>query len=79
MSREKLVYMANQIATFFATQPGEDQAERVAAHLHDFWDPRMRQQLREILAAGGAGLHPLAMAAAERMEVAGDASGSPTG
>jgi hypothetical protein len=34
MSPEKLVRMANQIATFFSSQPGTDQAERVAAHLN---------------------------------------------
>lgn len=68
MSPEKLVHMANQIATFFATQPGHDQADRVAAHLADFWDPRMRAQLRQIVAAGNSGLHPLALAAAERLE-----------
>lgn len=79
MSREKIVYMANQIATFFASQPGTDQVDRVAAHLHDFWDPRMRAQLREIGAAGGAGLHPLAAAAVERMEGAVDTGGAPTG
>jgi formate dehydrogenase subunit delta len=40
MSPDKLVRMANQIATFFSSQPGEDKAERVAAHLKDFWGPR---------------------------------------
>ncbi len=46
MSPEKLVRMANQIATFFASQPGSDQAERVAAHLKDFWGPEMRDELK---------------------------------
>ena len=36
----ELVYMANQIATFFASQPRENQAGRVADHLRDFWEPR---------------------------------------
>ncbi len=70
MSREKLVYMANQIATFFASQPGSDQADRVAAHLKDFWDPRMRAEFEEIIAAGGEGLHPLAREAAGRLRSA---------
>ena len=63
MSPEKMTTMANQIATFFASQPGGDQAERVAAHINDFWDPRMRRQLLDHLEAGGAGLSPLARAA----------------
>jgi formate dehydrogenase subunit delta len=52
----KLVRMANQIATFFASQPGHDQAERVACHLRDFWDPAMRARLA---GADPAPLHPL--------------------
>jgi formate dehydrogenase subunit delta len=46
MSPEKLTKMANQIATFFQSQPGEDQAERVAGHLKDFWGPEMRDGLK---------------------------------
>lgn len=59
MSPEKLVHMANQIASFFATQPGEDQADRVAQHFRDFWDPRMRTQLKDLAATQGGSLHPL--------------------
>lgn len=56
MSPEKMVHMANQIATFFKTQPG-DATERVAAHISDFWEPRMREQLSAYVAQqGGAGL-----------------------
>lgn len=63
MSPEKLVRMANQIATFFASQPG-DPAEGVARHINEFWEPRMRSQLLAHLAAGGAGLHTAVLAAA---------------
>lgn len=62
---DTIVRMVNQIAGFFATQPGRDQAERVAQHLRDYWDPRMRAALARHLAAGGAGLAPLARSAAE--------------
>lgn len=68
MSPEKLVQMANQIATFFRSQPGEDQAERVAAHLRDFWEPRMIEALGAHVAAGGEGLDPLAAAALALIE-----------
>lgn len=68
MSHDKLIYMANQIATFFSSQPGSDQAHRVAAHLNDFWNPDMRQALlRRIEAGEAAGLHPLAQEAAARI------------
>jgi formate dehydrogenase subunit delta len=52
LPEKKLVRMANQIATFFASQPGADKAERVAAHLKDFWGPEMRAELKEYAAAG---------------------------
>lgn len=64
MSPEKMVMMANQIATFFTTQPGDDRAEQLAGHINDFWEPRMRRQLLDHVAAGGAGLDPLVIAAA---------------
>lgn len=59
MSHEKLTRMANQIAGFFATQPGSDQAERVAAHLNDFWGPEMRADLKAFAAEDGSDLSPL--------------------
>lgn len=59
MSPDTLIPMANQIATFFATQPRTDRAAAVAGHLRAFWDPRMRAALVAHDAAGGDGLHPL--------------------
>jgi hypothetical protein len=66
MSPDKLVYMANQIATFFGLQKREDQVERVAADLRDLWDPGMRARFLEAVAAGRPDLNPIAAAAAER-------------
>ncbi|WP_413877215.1 formate dehydrogenase subunit delta [Albidovulum sp.] len=68
MSPEKMVHMANQIAAFFKSQPGADVAERVAAHLTDFWEPRMRAQFLTYVAEGGTGLDPLVVAAAGRLK-----------
>lgn len=59
MSPEKMVRMANQIATFFHSQPGSDGATRVARHLKEFWEPRMLEQLYAHADAGGAGLDPM--------------------
>ncbi len=67
MSHDKLIRMANQIAGFFETQPIADKPGAVAAHLRDFWDPRMRAELDAIVAEGGTGLSPLALDAAQRL------------
>ncbi len=61
---EKLVYMANQIAKFMESRPGAEAASGLAAHINDFWEPRMRRQLFTILDAGGEGLRPLVLTAA---------------
>ncbi|OAN78010.1 formate dehydrogenase [Jannaschia sp. EhC01] len=59
MPHDKLIRMANQIASFFATQPGADQAERVAAHLNDFWGPEMRAELKAHASVDDTDLAPL--------------------
>ncbi len=64
MTNDKMILMANQIAAFFNTQPGADQARGVAQHIKDFWEPRMIAQLRAYLAEGGQGLDPLVIEAA---------------
>ena len=62
---EKLIYMANQISKFFETKPEAEGAAGVAAHINDFWEPRMRRHLFEVVDAGGAGLRPLVLLAAK--------------
>lgn len=68
MTPEKLAHMANQIAIFFDTQPG-DPAAGVAEHLARYWEPRMRAQLTALVAAGGDGLRPAVIAAVARLAV----------
>lgn len=64
MNTEHMIHMANQIAAFFAPYPHDEAVEGVRKHLLDFWEPRMRRQLLDHLAAGGDGLAPLAREAA---------------
>ena len=64
MSVEKITRMANDIAKFMESKPHDEGVALLAAHINDFWDPRMRRQLFEILDAGGAGLRPLVLDAA---------------
>lgn len=61
---EKLVRMANQIATFFKSQPEEERLSGIATHINKFWEPRMRTQFFQLLEAGEAGFDPLVIAAA---------------
>jgi len=66
-SPDKLVYMANQIGKFFASQ-GEAQAVAgVLNHIEKFWDPRMRRAIIAHVEAGGAGLDPPVKRAVESL------------
>ncbi|TXI93181.1 MAG: formate dehydrogenase [Burkholderiaceae bacterium] len=50
---DKLVRMANQIGTFFASMPDhEEGVDGVANHLKKFWEPRMRKALFAALDTG---------------------------
>jgi formate dehydrogenase subunit delta len=60
MDADKLVMMANQIASFHRRQSGEKAAIEVAAHIQRFWEPRMRAAGYAILDAGGEGLSDIA-------------------
>ena len=64
---EKLIYMANQISKFFELKPHAEGVAGIAAHINDFWEPRMRCQLFELLDAGGEGLRPLVLEAADQI------------
>jgi formate dehydrogenase subunit delta len=66
-SSDKLVYMANQIGTFFKAQDVETASAKIAEHITKFWDPRMRRAIIAHLDAGGAGLDPAARQAVETL------------
>ena len=65
------VRLVNDIAAQFTHRPLDEAAEAIAAHVRAFWEPRMRTALLEHLAAGGAGLDPIARRAAELLRPAG--------
>jgi formate dehydrogenase subunit delta len=62
---DKIVRMANQIATFFLSQPEATRIPGVSNHINKFWEPRMRRQFFEIVDNGGEGLLPLVMEASK--------------
>jgi formate dehydrogenase subunit delta len=67
MSPEKLVYMANQIALFMESKPEAEGTAGLAAHINDFWEPRMRRQFFDLIDGGAAGFRPLVLAAAAQI------------
>jgi len=58
MSPDRLIYMANQIGTFFRSQGHDKVVPGIAEHIRKFWDPRMRKGILAHFDAGGAGLDP---------------------
>lgn len=64
MSADKITRMANQIAQFMESKPHAEGLAGLASHINDFWEPRMRNQLFEVMDRGGEGLRPLVMEAA---------------
>lgn len=59
MENEVLITMANQITDFWSPYPKPEATESIARHIHTFWDPRMRDQMKSIIDDGGRGLSPL--------------------
>lgn len=64
MSDRRLALMANQIAANLAAQGDERAATLTAAHIRDYWDPRMRTALMRL--APGL-LSPIAAAAVAQL------------
>lgn len=63
----KLIYMANQIAKFMESKPHDQGVAELSSHINDFWEPRMRRHLFEVIDAGGQGLRPLVLDAAAKI------------
>lgn len=68
MAPDKLVYMANQIGKFFASQGSDQAVAGTADHLKKFWDPRMRAAILAHLELGGKGLDPSVRQAVEQLK-----------
>lgn len=66
-SADRLVRMANQIASFFAGQPGDACVSGTADHIKAFWTPKMCREIIAFAEGGGAGLSPLALKAVKAM------------
>ena len=71
-TKDKIVRMANQIATFFQSKPHDMGVEGVAEHINKFWDPRMRKQFFELIDAGAANFLPLVVEASATIRRPGE-------
>ena len=60
--------MANQISKVMESKPHAEGVSLLASHINDFWEPRMRRHLFEVLDAGGSGLRPLVLEAATKIK-----------
>lgn len=72
----KLIYMANQIGKYFASQRRGDAVAGIAEHLTLYWEPRMRRQICAYLAEDGSALDPPVREAVERIAAAMPAAGT---
>ena len=70
---DKLVRMANQIATELENQQGANAATATWDHLWHFWDPRMCAQIVAHLDLGGEELNPIARLAVAMLRDLGSA------
>ena len=68
----KIIRMANQIATFFHSQPASEGPGGVATHINKFWEPRMRKRFFELVDQGIGDFLPLVLAAADEIKRPGE-------
>ena len=68
MSVNALVRMANEIAANFGAMDETAAVAETAGHINRFWEPRMRAQLKQLVAEGKAdGLSAIAARAVEQI------------
>jgi len=67
MQSDQMIHMANQIALFFSGYPHDEALAGVTSHFKQFWERRMRDQIKQYVAQGGSGLHELALEAVKRL------------
>jgi formate dehydrogenase subunit delta len=69
MDEHNMLHKANEISKFFASYPHDEAVAGIQNHLRMYWVPRMRRQIIDYVADGGAELHPLAVEAVKGLEM----------
>lgn len=72
MSPQKLIYMANQIAHAFRSRPHDEAVAATAEHISNFWEPRMRAQLLQLLKSDPKQFDGILQEASERIRPVSD-------
>jgi formate dehydrogenase subunit delta len=67
METKDMVRMANQMAAFFKPYGDVEGTKDLAAHINNYWEPRMRRMFFEHIAQGGKGFEPMVLAAAAQV------------
>jgi formate dehydrogenase subunit delta len=69
LTEDKLVRMANQVASYFRSYPDEDAAKGISDHIESFWTPTMRRTLQGRINTDQAGISPLVVRALTALPV----------
>ena len=68
MDNSNLIKMANNIGSFFRSEPDRDLAiQGVEQHIKNFWEPRMRKQITEYINNGGNELMDIVAEAVKKL------------
>ncbi len=68
MDNSNLIKMANNIGSFFQSEPDRELAvQGVEQHIRNFWEPRMRKQITDYLSNGGADLMDIVADAVKKL------------
>jgi formate dehydrogenase subunit delta len=68
MEKSNLIKMANDIGSFFKSEPDRALAiQGVEQHIRNFWEPRMRKEIIEYLENGGADLMDIVAEAVKKL------------
>jgi formate dehydrogenase subunit delta len=59
----RVARLAGDIARNLPHLPPDEAAQVIAGHLRSFWDPRMRRQLQDLVAADPSSVEPVVAAA----------------
>ena len=64
MDIHHLIKKANNIGSFFASEPDRTKGVKaIAEHIRSFWEPRMRREILAYIDASGTGLDALVLEA----------------